>query len=164
MNDHVDDSAARGIVPSPANGSHHVSWSWTRNIPASPFFLLVFFFIKLTGANLREVMFAAGPYEFSGVDFIYITVFLMVIMELLKVAHPGEDNAEEVLWILAAWLLAFVLFVLGAAGVRLWIFTFASFNNTEFLLVLIVLGLEVVAGFLLNARTTGRSVEYSRDH
>jgi hypothetical protein len=130
--------------------------------PAFLYLLVAYVILKLAGFNVRAVIFGDGGYALTWVEILQLVASLIAMMELLKVSHPGVNNTMEVIAMLGIWIVYLLFFVLGAAGVRLWFLGFSIFSSTEFLMLTIISGFQVIAGFLINARTLERTISDSR--
>jgi hypothetical protein len=118
-------------------------------IPWFLYVLVAYVLIKLSGADLRAVLFMAYGYELTGVEILQLVAFLIAMLELLKVAHAGESNLVEALLMAVVWVIYLVFFVLGAAQVGI----FAMFSSTEFLMLLLISGMQVLLALIINSRT-----------
>ncbi|KKW19371.1 MAG: hypothetical protein UY63_C0015G0012 [Parcubacteria group bacterium GW2011_GWA2_51_10] len=124
-------------------------------IPWFTWVLLLYVLLELSVSNMRAVIFTIGPYALTWVEVIYLIASGVAMIELLTVAEPGVDNVKEAVLMLAAGIVYLVLFVLGTASV----YGLAIFNNTEFLWLLLLVSMQVVMGFVLNARTLQRTFQ-----
>lgn len=131
-----------------------------RMISRMPMFILpvlLYVAVALSVADVRATFFSVGPYALSWVEVLYLFAFFVAMFELLRVAHPGVDNTGEALRMLFVGVAMLVLFVLGAAGLP----AFHIFNNTEFLILLVVSAMQIVLAFFINSATLKRSIGMS---
>lgn len=131
-----------------------------RMISRMPMFILpvlLYVVVALSVADVRATFFSVGPYALSWVEVLYLFAFFVAMFELLRVAHPGVDNTGEALRMLFVGVAMLVLFVLGAAGLP----AFHIFNNTEFLILLVVSAMQIVLAFFINSATLKRSIGMS---
>lgn len=126
-------------------------------VPMFIFPVLLYVVVALSVADVRATFFSVGPYALSWVEVLYLFAFFVAMFELLRVAHPGVDNTGEALRMLFVGVAMLVLFVLGAAGLP----AFHVFNNTEFLILLVVSAMQIVLAFFINSATLKRSIGMS---
>ena len=133
-----------------------------RILSRMPMFILpvlLYVVVALSVTNVRATFFSIGPYALSWVEVLYLLGFFVAMFELLRVAHPGVDNTGEALRMLFVAVAMLVLFVLGAAGLPV----LQIFNNTEFLILLMVSATQVVLAFFINSATLKRSIGMSEE-
>ena len=133
-----------------------------RILSRMPMFILpvlLYVVVALSVTNVRATFFSIGPYALSWVEVLYLLGFFVAMFELLRVAHPGIDNTGEALRMLFVAVAMLVLFVLGAAGLPV----LQIFNNTEFLILLMVSATQVVLAFFINSATLKRSIGMSEE-
>ena len=133
-----------------------------RILSRMPMFILpvlLYVLVALSVTNVRATFFSIGPYALSWVEVLYLFGFFVAMFELLRVAHPGVDNTGEALRMLFVAVAMLVLFVLGAAGLPV----LQIFNNTEFLILLMVSATQVVLAFFINSATLKRSIGMSEE-
>ncbi len=121
--------------------------------------VLLYVVVALSVTNVRATFFSIGPYALSWVEVLYLFGFFVAMFELLRVANPGVDNTSEALRMLFVAVAMLVLFVLGAAGLPV----LQIFNNTEFLILLMVSATQVVLAFFINSATLKRSIGMSEE-
>lgn len=121
--------------------------------PLFTYLLILYVIVESFWPNVREVLFAFSGYALTWVEVFYILAAFFAIFELLKVAEPRVNNTTEAIWITIAWVAYFALFVLGAAGGKIWFVRFGIFNNTEFLVLMVFSGFQAIAAFLINSST-----------
>lgn len=121
--------------------------------PLFVYLLVLYIVIESFSSDVRAVLFTLGTYRFSWVEIFYILAGVFMVFEMLKVSEPRVDNTVEAVWIGVAFAIYLVLFVLGAANVRIWFIKFAIYSNTEFLVLMLFSGFQTVAAFLINSRT-----------
>jgi len=157
MTDHSpsDDRSAAAVIE---NERGRGKRSYLHYIPVSLYLIAFYVLIKLAGADVRAVMFTMYGYSLTLVEVLQLAASLIAMLELLKVSHPGENNTVEVIFMLCAWIVYLLFFVLGASQTR----GFGIFSNTEFLMMIVIFACQVFAGFLLNARTLERSIADNR--
>lgn len=160
MAEHDGDSRNTVAVAGGDNAQRQTTY--LRFVPAFLLLLIFYTLIKLVGFDVRAVLFTLGGYALTWVEVLHLVASLIAMMELLKVSHPGENNTWEVVAMLGIWVVYFLFFVLGASGGRIWIFGFAIFSTTEFLMLTIISGFQVIAGFFINARTLQRTISDTR--
>jgi hypothetical protein len=123
-------------------------------IPWFAYLLVLYVLVKLSGVDIRMVLFDLYGYALTWVEILQLAAALVAMIEIAKVSHPGENNLVEALLMGAVWVLYLVCFVLGAAQVK----GFSIFSSMEFLMMLLVSGIQVVMGFVINTRTYGRNI------
>lgn len=135
-------------------------WRKTRSIlrwiPGFGYFLIFYAIVELLVPNVREPVLSFTHHQWSWVDMMYPIAAFVAMAELFKVSKPGEDNTWEAIMMLAAWIVYLLLFAFALmGGSRL-----AIFNTTEFGVITAIGMFQVVMGFILNARTLRRSINY----
>ena len=121
--------------------------------PLFAYLLVLYIVVKFAGFDVRAILFTVGTYPLTWVEVLYVLAAISGMLEMWKVSEPKVDNTIEALWILGAWILYFALFILGAAGVKIWFVGFSIFNNTEFLVLTAISAFQVVSAFVINSRT-----------
>ena len=121
--------------------------------PTFLYLLVIYILVESFSSNVRAVLFTVGTYSLSWVEVFYILAAAFGILEMLKVSEPKVDNTLEAIWIAVAFVVYIVLFVLGAAGVKIWFIKFGIYSNTEFLVLTLISGFQAIAAFRLNSRT-----------
>lgn len=133
-------------------------------LPLFFYLLVAYILIEVAVRDVRAVLFNVGGYKLTWVEVLYMVASFMAMAELLRVSEPGVDNTKEALTMLAAWVLYFLLFILGATeSVLFWKnVRFGIFSNTEFVMLLMLSGVQVVVAFILNSRTLKRQIADAR--
>ncbi len=148
MSDHAHEASANLQIHQSKLGG------WLRFVPVFLYMLVLYLLGKAAIGDPRAPLFTLGVYQLSWVEVLYLVASIAAILEQLKVSHPGIDNTMEALLMLAMGVVQLILFVLGAAGVK----GFAVFNNTEFLMLMVISLAAAVAAVLINARTLRRTM------
>lgn len=128
-------------------------------VPWFTYLFVLYVVVQLAVEDMRAVFFSVGTYQVSWVEVMYLLATMVAMAELLKVSKPGINNTNEALFMLAVGLIYLVAFVLGTAGIN----GFGIFNNTEFLMLLIISFTQVVMGFTINGRTLKRAIGYAAE-
>ncbi len=102
----------------------------------------------------RAVLFGWGQYGFSWIETLFLIATIVSLFEQMKVSHPGIDNTLEALLMGGVAVVQIVLFVLGAAGIGL----FLIFANSEFLMLTFISVIQSIIAILINARTLRRTI------
>lgn len=158
MVEHHDGGEDRGVVAVAGNEPARWHRHALRYVPAFLYVLVVYTLIKAIGIDMRTVLFRLGGYALTWVELLQLAASLVAMAELLKVSHPGENNTQEAIGMAAIWVVYLVLFVLGAASVQMGPIRLSVYSSTEFLMLIFVSGFQVIAGFIINARTLQRSI------
>ncbi len=125
-----------------------------RYVPVFLYILILYLVGKTIIHDPRAALFTLGAYQLSWVEVLYLVASIAALFEQMKVSHPGIDNTMEALLMLGMGVLQLILFVLGAAHVG----GFAVFQNTEFLMLMIISLAAAVGAVLINARTLRRTI------
>ncbi|MFP4171413.1 MAG: hypothetical protein ACLFV4_00725 [Candidatus Hydrogenedentota bacterium] len=128
-------------------------------VPWFTYLFLLYIILQVTVSDMRAVFLSVGTYQLSWIEVLYLLATIVAMAELLKVSKPGINNTNEALFMLAVALVYLVVFVLGTAGIN----GFGIFNNTEFLMLLIISFTQVVMGFTINGRTLKRAIGYAAE-
>ena len=118
--------------------------------------LVVYVIMQLAVSDPRAVLFTVGYYSLTWVEVLYVAAAMVGMVEQIKVSEPGVNNTGDALGMLSAGVVYLVLFVLGTAGIQ----GFRLFNNTEFLVLLLIAAVQIVMAFLINGRTLKRAIGY----
>lgn len=121
--------------------------------PTYLYLLLFFIIVKLYAGDVWMPLVTFGNYSISWVVIFIVIAALLGIGELLKVTEPHVDNVYEALAILGGAVVFLLLFAFGATGAKIWFVTFEIFNNTEFLILMLLSGIQAGAAFIFNSRT-----------
>ena len=121
--------------------------------PTFAYLLVLYILVEAFTTDVRAVLFTLERYALSWVEVFYLLAAFFGMMELLKVSEPKVDNTLEAIWIGVVWVVYFGLFVLGATSAKIWFISFSIFNSTEFFLLTVISGVQVVAAFRVNSRT-----------
>jgi hypothetical protein len=132
----------------------HKLSGWFRYVPVFLYILILYLVGKAAIHDPRAALFSIGAYQLSWVEVLYLGASIVALIEQLKVSHPGIDNTLEALLMLGFGVLQLILFILGAAGVK----GCAVFNNTEFLMLMVISVAAAVIAVLINARTLRRTM------
>lgn len=127
---------------------------WFRYVPVFLYILLLYLIGKSVIHDPRAALFTLGAYQLSWVEVLYLGASIVALAEQMKVSHPGIDNTMEALLMLGMGVVQLILFVLGAAHVK----GFAVFQNTEFLMLMVISLAAAVVAVLINARTLRRTI------
>lgn len=127
---------------------------WFRYVPVFLYILILYLVGKAAIHDPRAALFSIGAYQLSWVEVLYLGASIVALIEQMKVSHPGIDNTLEALLMLGFGVLQLILFVLGAAGVK----GCSAFNNTEFLMLMVISLAAAVVAVLINARTLRRTM------
>lgn len=134
---------------------HQTKMSGTfRYVPVFLYILILYVVGKTVIADPRAPLFTLGAYQLSWVEVLYLFASIVALFEQMKVSHPGIDNTLEALLMLGMGVLQLMLFVLGAAHVK----GMSVFNNTEFLMLMVISLAAAVVAVLINARTLRRTI------
>ncbi len=125
-----------------------------RYVPVFLYILVLYLIGKAAIGDARAPLFTIGAYQLSWVEVLYLVASIIALFEQMKVSHPGIDNTMEALLMLGMGVVQLLLFVLGAAHVK----GFGVFNNTEFLMLMIISLAAAVVAVLINARTLRRTI------
>ncbi len=125
-----------------------------RYVPVFLYILILYLIGKAAIADARAPLITVGVYELSWVEVLYLVASIAALFEQMKVSHPGIDNTMEALLMLGMGVVQLILFVLGAAHVK----GFAVFQNTEFLVLMVISIAAAVVAVLINARTLRRTI------
>lgn len=128
-------------------------------IPFFVYFLAVFVLVEYFVPNVRTVMINGRFYTLTWVEVLYLLTTTIAMCELLRVSKPGIDNTIEALFMLGAFIAYLILYLFAVNGVW-WL---QIFRNTEFLMITIISGIQVVMAFIINARTLKRTIDYTND-
>ncbi len=128
-------------------------------VPWFTYLFVLYIVVQLAVTDMRGIFFSVGTYQLSWVEVMYLMATMVAMAELLKVSKPGINNTTEALFMLAVGLVYLVAFLLGTVGTR----GFGVFNNTEFLMLLVISWTQVVMGFTINGRTLKRAIGYASD-
>ncbi|MFO7774845.1 MAG: hypothetical protein R6W89_03515 [Candidatus Hydrogenedentota bacterium] len=134
-------------------------FGYCGSVPWFTYLFLLYVILQLTVTDMRAVFLSMGTYQLSWIEVMYLLATIVAMAELLKVSKPGINNTNEALFMLAVALVYLVVFVLGTAGIN----GFGIFNNTEFLMLLIISFTQVVMGFTINGRTLKRAIGYAAE-
>lgn len=126
-------------------------------VPLFAYVLLGYIVIEMLVFDVRAVFLSIGAYHLTWVEIMYLTATVVAMGELVRVSKPGIDNTREAIAMLFIGVVYLVLFVLGTASVQ----GFALFNNTEFLMIMLVSWTQVLLAFIINARTLKRTIDYT---
>ncbi len=125
-----------------------------RFIPVFLYVLVLYMLGKAGIHDARAPFIHMGAYQLSWVEVLYLVASILALIEQMKVSHPGIDNTLEALLMVAMGVVQLLLFVLGAAGVK----GFVWFNNTEFFMLMVISMVAAVVAVLINARTLRRTI------
>ena len=125
-----------------------------RYVPVFLYILILYLVGQWTIGDARTTLVTFGAYQLSWVEVLYLCASIVALFEQMKVSHPGIDNTLEALMMVGMGVLQLVLFVLGAAGVK----GMSIFNNTEFLMLMVISVAAAVVAVLINARTLRRTI------
>lgn len=128
-------------------------------VPWFTYLFVLYIILQLAVTDMRAVFLSVGTYQLSWIEVMYLLATIVAMAELLKVSKPGINNTNEALFMLGVAMVYLVVFVLGTAGIR----GFGIFNNTEFLMLLIISLTQVVMGFTINGRTLKRAIGYASE-
>jgi hypothetical protein len=125
-----------------------------RYVPVFLYIFILYLIGKSIISDPRAPLIALGAYQLSWVEVLYLVASIAALFEQMKVSHPGIDNTQEALLMVGMGVLQLILFVLGAASVK----GLAVFNNTEFLMLMVISLVAAVVAVLINARTLRRTI------
>ncbi len=125
-----------------------------RYVPVFLYILILYMLGKAGIHDPRAPFIHLGAYQLSWVEVLYLVASVLALIEQMKVSHPGIDNTMEALLMVAMGVVQLLLFVLGAAGVK----GFLWFNNTEFFMLMVISMIAAVVAVLINARTLRRTI------
>lgn len=125
-----------------------------RYVPVFLYVLVLYMLGKAAIHDPRAPFIHMGAYQLSWVEVLYLVSSILALIEQMKVSHPGIDNTLEALLMVAMGVVQLLLFVLGAAGVK----GFVWFNNTEFFMLMVISMVAAVVAVLINARTLRRTI------
>ena len=128
-------------------------------VPWFTYLFVLYIVVQLAVADMRAVFLSIGTYQLSWIEVMYLLATIVAMAELLKVSKPGINNTNEALFMLSVAIVYLVVFVLGTAGID----GFGIFNNTEFLMLLVISWTQVVMGFTINGRTLKRAIGYASE-
>lgn len=142
------------VIPIGTRGSRRSKKTGFVHFFPTYFYLLTLFIgVELLSADVWRPLFTYDKYSISWVVIFILIAALLGIGELLKVTEPGVDNVYEALAILGGAIVYLLLFAFGATGAKIWIVSFEIFNNTEFLILTLLSGIQAGAAFIFNSRT-----------
>lgn len=153
----VEDTGA-GTRAAP-RAAKHLGRRIFLKVPLFLYMFVVYLVIEAMVPNVRDIVVSHGNYRLTWVEVIYLAAIVMAMTELLRVSKPGVDNTVEALLMLGAWIVYLVCFLLSIGGTP----ALAVFNNTEFLMLLLISATQVVLAFMINARTLKRTIDYTAD-
>lgn len=156
-NDTAARMAASALVAEPRRGMVRRT---VAVIPMFAYFLIIYIILEVSVPDVRSIIFSIGGYALTWVEVMYLVATFMAMGELLRVSKPGIDNTKEALWMLGVGIVYLVLFILGATGAS----AFKIFSNTEFLMIGLLSGCQIVLAFMINARTLKRTIDYTTDN
>ncbi len=125
-----------------------------RYVPVFLYIFILYLIGKSVIADPRAPLIALGAYQLSWVEVLYLVAAIVAVFEQMKVSHPGIDNTLEALLMVGMGVLQLLLFVLAAANVK----GLSVFNNTEFLMLMVISLAAAVVAVLINARTLRRTI------
>jgi len=125
-----------------------------RYVPVFLYIFILYLIGKLVIADPRAALITIGVYKLSWVEVLYLSASIVALFEQMKVSHPGIDNTLEALLMVGMAVVQLIIFVLAAAHVE----GLKIFNNTEFLMLMVISLVAAVVAVLINARTLRRTI------
>jgi hypothetical protein len=153
----TDGRSAGGAIAGSATAAYLYGKPKSGPLKYTPGFLYIlalFVAGKFIFPDPRATLVQWGEYHLSWVEILMVGAAMMAMAEQLRVSHPGVDNTIEAILMGAVAGAQFLLFALGAAGVR----PLAIFNNTEFLMLTVISMTQAIVAILINARTLRRTI------
>lgn len=162
------------------NGSRGSKW-WrfckacgrgARWFPAFVWMLLWYVLIEYSVMNVREPFISiGGTFSVSWVEIIYLIAFGAAMLELLKVANPGQNDTKP---IIVMGIVLFVYVVLFTISLVLWVvdvfidaieFDIRTrlFATSEFLMLVSMSAIQVGMAMWINSATLQRTIS-QEDH
>lgn len=133
-------------------------------MPAFFFILLLYVILELSLRDMNHIVMLGSNYVFTSDEIILFLAGVTAILEILRVSEPGEDNTNEAIAMAVAFVAFVVLYVISVVIALMGGSWFSIFNRMEFVLLLILSGLQVVLGFKVNSRTLKRTLDMSSSH
>lgn len=150
MADHTD----AAVVSDSDRGRHHRRHRIFGLIPGFVYILILFIAGQFIFSDPRATLFNIGGFRLAWVEVLLVAAAIMAMAEQIKVAIPGVNNTNEVLFMGLIAIVQVVLFSLAAAKVN----GLAMFNNTEFLLLTIINVAQTAVAYQINAATLVRTI------
>lgn len=124
-------------------------------VPLFLYILGIYLLISRWVPNVRDA-FQVGPYAFTWVESLQIVTTLSALLELLRVSNPGDKrNTRKVHAMLVVAVIYLVIAVLAVANVE-WA---AHFDTSEFMMLALVVWIQTMLAYTLNARVLQRTIE-----
>ena len=127
-----------------------------------PFFILtilVYLLLEVSVDDIRAPFMKIGSFALSPVELLYAFAAIFSMLELLKVANPGSNDAGQVMLMVIATIINIVLFTIGAvlswAGVENF---FTIFTTSEFLVLIVFSAMQAAMANWINGVTAQRTI------
>lgn len=134
----------------------------SRTMRWVPFFaltILVYLAMHNFIQDLRAPIFEIGTFTLTSIEILFAVAFVFSMLELLKVANPGRNDAGQVLLMTLAAIANIVLFTIGAvmawSGIDAF---FTVFATAEFLVLIIFSIVQASMANWINGVTAQRTI------